>query len=301
MSALLAVVVALASLVDQGAAEVKKGHLREAHALFGRAVAERPADGEALAWLGFTTLEFQRDEGAAEQRMERAVELSPKSSRAFLLLGAVLARRIEQSSIFGKIRLAPRLRRAFERAVELDPSSTDARLALLRFGLHAPSIAGGGLDKARAQAEAIGRLDPLAGALAKAEIAAHEGEDAASLLERAYELAKTAEGRGAALAALGQLALTSGRPVEAAAHFRREVRELPQEAAPRARLASALLAKGDPGGSLAAAREAVARDPLLPAAQESLSLAAAATGHPEEAAAARARLAELAPEHRQGQ
>ena len=53
-----------------------------------------------------------------------------------------------------------KVRTEFERAVELDPKNSEARADLAEFYIEAPSIVGGGKDKARAQAEALAGFDP---------------------------------------------------------------------------------------------------------------------------------------------
>jgi tetratricopeptide (TPR) repeat protein len=56
--------------------------------------------------------------------------------------------------------LAKKVRTSFERAVELDPKSWEARTDLAEFYFEAPGIVGGGKDKARQQADALLRLNP---------------------------------------------------------------------------------------------------------------------------------------------
>ena len=50
--------------------------------------------------------------------------------------------------MMSKMSMAPKLRNAFETAVKLDPSLTEARSALIEYYLQAPSMVGGGADKA---------------------------------------------------------------------------------------------------------------------------------------------------------
>ncbi|MGE5837345.1 MAG: hypothetical protein ACM4AI_22925 [Acidobacteriota bacterium] len=62
-------------------------------------------------------------------------------------------------------------------AVKLDPTSVDAAEARLDFFLGAPSIVGGGVGKARAEAARLATLDAYRGAMAKAKIAEHEKDN----------------------------------------------------------------------------------------------------------------------------
>jgi tetratricopeptide (TPR) repeat protein len=58
----------------------------------------------------------------------------------------------------------------WERALTIDPNDTNVRFALLQFYLQAPGIAGGGQDKAEAQAKAIQQIDPVRGEIAWGQI-----------------------------------------------------------------------------------------------------------------------------------
>jgi len=72
--------------------------------------------------------------------------------------------------------IARRCGEAYNMAVKLDPASVDAAEARLDFFLGAPSIVGGGIDKARAEASRIATLDAYRGVMAEARIAEHEKE-----------------------------------------------------------------------------------------------------------------------------
>ena len=70
---------------------------------------------------------------------------------------------------------------AYERAVALNPDSVPARLSLINLQRHLPAFFGGGLRRARAQADEVARRDPLRGAYARALLLAHEKDYAAAL------------------------------------------------------------------------------------------------------------------------
>ena len=91
--------------------------------------------------------------------------------------------------------LAKKARVEFERAVELDPKSWEARTDLAEFYLEAPAIVGGGKDKAQAQADEIAPLNPAMAHWVRAKIA-EKDKDAASA-EREFRAAITASHSGA--------------------------------------------------------------------------------------------------------
>lgn len=74
-------------------------------------------------------------------------------SRAQDWLGRAAGRKADSAGPFTGLKLAHRVRDAFELAVRLNPANADAVDDLADFYLQAPSIVGGGLDKARALAD----------------------------------------------------------------------------------------------------------------------------------------------------
>jgi len=91
---------------------------------------------------------------------EKAVSLQPNNSEYHLWLGRAYGEKADASNFFTAAGLAKKVRSEFERAVQLDPNSVAARVDLAEFYLEAPGIVGGGQDKARAQADAVARLNP---------------------------------------------------------------------------------------------------------------------------------------------
>ncbi|HVS51157.1 MAG TPA: hypothetical protein VHD62_02285 [Opitutaceae bacterium] len=69
-----------------------------------------------------------------------------------------------------KLSWAWKCRAAYDRAVELDPNNAAYHWSRLGFFCVAPRVAGGGDEKAAAEAEAIRRLDAVAGRIAFATL-----------------------------------------------------------------------------------------------------------------------------------
>jgi tetratricopeptide (TPR) repeat protein len=91
---------------------------------------------------------------------EKSVALAADNSDYHLWLGRAYGEKADRANPFSAASLAGKLRREFERAVQLNPSNVDARTDLAEFYLDAPGIVGGGQDKARAQADALATLSP---------------------------------------------------------------------------------------------------------------------------------------------
>jgi tetratricopeptide (TPR) repeat protein len=126
---------------------------------------------------------------------ERAVQLGPQKSLYRLWLGRAYGEKASRVSFVSAPGLAKKVRAEFERAVELDPKNWEARVDLAEFYFSAPSIVGGGKDKAHAQADAIAPLNPAMAHWVLAHIAEKDKDPASA--EREYRIAIKASHSGA--------------------------------------------------------------------------------------------------------
>ena len=138
------------------------GHIDEALRLLSPAVSSGQASGSTHLLLCRTYFaEDQFDRAIAE--CESATAAEPNSSETQMWLGRVYGGKADHANPVSAFNLGRRVRSSFERAVELDPANLDAASDLGEFYVHAPSIIGGGVDKARALA---GNVLPRSAALA---------------------------------------------------------------------------------------------------------------------------------------
>jgi tetratricopeptide (TPR) repeat protein len=126
------------------------------------AVEQHPRDAEIHLLLAKTYYESQRYD-AAVASAEKAVALEPQSSLYHEWLGKVYGEKASHASMFSALSLAKKARKEFEKAVELDEKNFSAHQALIEFDCSAPSIAGGGEDKARLEIAKLASLDPAEG------------------------------------------------------------------------------------------------------------------------------------------
>jgi len=105
---------------------------------------------------------------------EHAVRLNPENSSYHLWLGRIYGEKADHAGFLSGAGLAKKVRIDFERAVELDPKSSEARADLAQFYLQAPSIVGGGKDKARAQVQALAGSNPAVADYVTGQIAEKE-------------------------------------------------------------------------------------------------------------------------------
>jgi tetratricopeptide (TPR) repeat protein len=240
----LAMAVTAAGAIDRGRLDAAKelyGQRRndEAQAAFEALRKEDPDAHEP--WFYLALLAARRDDEVdAVKCMEKAVELNPNDAEYQRRLGDSYGRSAQKAGTLGKLGWARKCRAAYERAVELNPRSIEARSSLMGYYMQAPGIVGGGMDKAHAQADAILQLDPAAGRVAKAQLFVREKKygDAFALYEAVlrqqpddypalYQLGRLAAESGerldSGLASLQRcLAMTppQNAPGHAAAHWR---------------------------------------------------------------------------------
>lgn len=129
-----------------------------------------PNDAQAYNLLTRTYFYMGRWEEAASAA-ERALAIDPSVSDYQLWLGRAVGEKAAHSSFVTAVRMVPRIRGAFEQAVQLDGSNSVARTDLAEFYMEAPSFLGGGKDKALAQAEKLASQDEASAHWIKARLA----------------------------------------------------------------------------------------------------------------------------------
>lgn len=164
-------------------AMLKKNRYDEAIAYLDALPSERDAEGEvsyqlAAAYLG------KGDFDQAEDWMDRAVKKDGGNAAFYNYRAGVYFRQTQDAGIFGQMRLAGKLRRDLEKAVDLDPGNVDYRMDLLEYYTGAPGIAGGSKKKAMEQAEAIAKLDSVQGYIARGRV--YLAEDKTQAAEAQY-------------------------------------------------------------------------------------------------------------------
>lgn len=98
---------------------------------------------------------------------KKAVKLDGSRSDYHLWLGQAHGVQAQEGSKLKAIFRAKRAKKEFEKAVELDSTSLEARLALMDYLIRAPGIAGGDKKEALAHAEIVEKMDSLYGAYAR--------------------------------------------------------------------------------------------------------------------------------------
>jgi len=237
-------------------------------------LAAHPAEAEAQALLA-SVRRARNDATGAVQAAEKAVELDPTSSTLQLQLGDTYGFAARKAGMLSMIRLGKKCLVAYEKAVALDPANLEARSSLMTVYQQAPSMMGGGTDKAYEQAAAIRRLDAGHGHVAYAQLYAAEKKYAEAFAELEAVL-QAAPDDYAALYQFGRLTALSGERIDRGLAALKKCLALPPPPdspgleAVHWRLGNLWEKKGDKQAARAAYEAALAVAPDFPQASESL-------------------------------
>jgi tetratricopeptide (TPR) repeat protein len=170
---LLVVASASAQSVEQ---LIKQGHWKRARPIVEAAYAAKPTDATVLYQMSRVKQTFGDLEGARSDA-EKAVALAPTADN-HLQLADVVGDQASKASVFKQIGMAGMVKKELMAALAADPSHVRAHYFQLQYYKEAPGIAGGSIDKAKAEAAAIAKLDPAWGYIAQAELAQKEKRSA---------------------------------------------------------------------------------------------------------------------------
>ncbi len=136
----------------------------EAQSFFESAVRKNKKDAEGHYYLSLSLM-LQQKFDDAEDEVNEAIDVNDNIARYHLLRGQILGQKAMTANMFSQGLLAPKIKNAFLRASELDPSNIEARQALYNYYVLAPGIMGGSEEKAFEQAMAVVKLDAFRGYL----------------------------------------------------------------------------------------------------------------------------------------
>lgn len=197
--ALLVTLLAIASyacaandVLTEAKQQFEAGHFSAAVTTLQPIIRGGSQDAAVYYWLGRCYFELKNYQQAINAA-ERSVKLAANNSDYQLWLARAYGR---QADVGRSVWMALRSKDALEAAVQSDPNNIAARRDLAEFYMEAPWIVGGSKSKAREQIAAITAIDPIQGALAKAEYDRKNGNAAraeAELKSLLQQKLKTAE------------------------------------------------------------------------------------------------------------
>ena len=149
---------------EAGLLAMEQGKIQDAIKLF------ESADSDFRAQLGLAQIYMEINQDEAEEWINKAVKQQPDHAEAQYTKGIIMANQA-QNSIFSALGYAKKSKKAFARAVMLEPQSIKYLTGLFGFNVGAPSIAGGDLEEAALLVDKIAEIDPVEGIMAKIDLA----------------------------------------------------------------------------------------------------------------------------------
>jgi tetratricopeptide (TPR) repeat protein len=148
-----------AQLLAQANAALQAGEADKALALLKSLPSSDTSQAEAANLECRVRLTLEQWDAAASE-CQQSVRLDAQNSIYHLWLGRSLGEKAARASFLNAFSLAKRTRAEFEEAVRLNPRNADALADLGTFYEQAPSVVGGGIEKAEAVAAQLDNVDP---------------------------------------------------------------------------------------------------------------------------------------------
>jgi Flp pilus assembly protein TadD len=146
------------NLLQPATADLTAGRADDAISRLTSSLAGNPGDAEAHNLLCRVYYQEERWDDAIRE-CEAAVRLAPLDSGYHLWLGRAYGEKADSIHSIKAFGLAKKVRDQFERAVQLEGGNVDALSDLGEFYTAAPSIVGGGKQKAQGVAQALEQYD----------------------------------------------------------------------------------------------------------------------------------------------
>ena len=154
------------SPLDAAKQAFEHGDYRKVIAILEPAAAKDSNNGDIQLLLTKAYIETDQHD-AAIKSAEKAVAINPSNSEYHSWLGQAYGDKASRASMFSAYPLARKTQKEFETAVKLDEHNFDAAQNLIEYDCTAPSIVGGGEDKAQPIIQKLLSMDAAQGHFAQ--------------------------------------------------------------------------------------------------------------------------------------
>lgn len=173
--------------LDAAKSAYEKGDYKRAIELLKADAEKEPNNGEIQLLLTKAYLESNQYDSAVSSA-EKAVSIDANNSVYHQWLGEAYGQKADHVSMFSAYSWARKTQKEFATAVQLDDHNFDADQDLVEYDCTAPSMVGGGEDKAQPLIEKMMTLDPAEGHFAQGVCKAVKKDYAAADVEYAKAL-----------------------------------------------------------------------------------------------------------------
>lgn len=137
-----------------------EAHYSKAKQLFELASKDAATKNDAFYYLSRIAI-LEGDADKAKGYLDQSVSLEPNASDEYYLLAVVYGELARKVNVFQRASYASNVHKYYQLAVDADPKNIAARRGLFLFYVIAPSIMGGGIDKAEKTLSDIRKLSPV--------------------------------------------------------------------------------------------------------------------------------------------
>ncbi|MDJ0657203.1 MAG: tetratricopeptide repeat protein [Xanthomonadales bacterium] len=145
-----------AAALEQATALYESGQAAEAEAILASLDGNDPGVNYLKGRIAFDREDYKK----STRYFEQSTKANSRNDDYWLWLGRAAGTDARNRSGLGRAGPAKKARKAFEKAVEINPGNIEARSGLVTFFSGAPWFMGGDMDKAYEQVELIREVDP---------------------------------------------------------------------------------------------------------------------------------------------
>lgn len=175
---LLFLIICFSAAAQQSFSDAEKqfqsGNYIQAQTIFEQYLKENPMHLKTIEYLGDIQSHLKNWKSAAHY-YEKLKSAKANNANYQYKYGGALAMIAQSSNKFRALTMINDIESAFLQAVKSDPKHIEAHWALVEFYLQLPGIFGGSENKASAYANALSKISPVDGYLAKGRIAEYLG------------------------------------------------------------------------------------------------------------------------------
>lgn len=250
---------------------LQNNKLSEAKSTLEKLISKDKNNAEAHFYLGRTLLR-QKDYEEASDEFEEAIEINYNNADYHFWFAQAMGADAVNSSIFTKMKLAPRIKDEYMKSVQINPAHVQGRIGLIGFYRMAPGIMGGSMEKAYKEAKILIGYDEKAGHIQLAAL--YIADKNTGKAEEEFKFLENKYGNNKDFSELynsyGYFLLNNKRTTEAIQKFKKQVELDPNNANSYDSLGDGYLAAGNKAEAITQFKKALEIDPNFTASQKKL-------------------------------
>jgi len=250
---------------------LQNNKLSEAKSTLEKMISNDKNNAEAHFYLGKTLIRMKEFEDASDE-FETAIKINWNNADYHFWFAQAMGQDAVNSSIFTKIKLAPKIKDEYMKTVQISPTHIQGRIGLIGFYRMAPGIMGGSMEKAYSEAKILVGYDEKSGHAQLAEL--YIADKNTSKAEEEFKFLENKYGNdkdfGNLYNAYGYFLLNNSRFNDAIQKFKKQVELDPDNANSYDSLGDGYFAAGNKTEAITQFKKALSIDPNFAASKKKL-------------------------------